>query len=71
LFYIAWITGNDYRDLAQRNNIPEPYSLNVGQSLSLGNGTGNNTSGNGGLTSSGGMLATTDATRGGVPTPPS
>ncbi|GMB66295.1 lipoprotein NlpD [Pectobacterium parmentieri] len=71
LFYIAWITGNDYRDLAQRNNIPEPYSLNVGQSLSLGNGTGNNTSGSGGLTSSGGMLATTDATRGGVPTPPS
>lgn len=70
LFYIAWITGNDYRDLAQRNNIPEPYSLNVGQSLSLGNGVGNNTSG-GGLTSGGGMLATTDATRGGVPTPPS
>ncbi|WP_409160908.1 murein hydrolase activator NlpD [Pectobacterium sp. B2J-2] len=70
LFYIAWITGNDYRDLAQRNNIPEPYSLNVGQSLSLGNGSGNNASG-GGLTSGGGMLATTDATRGGVPTPPS
>ncbi|MBQ4777563.1 murein hydrolase activator NlpD [Pectobacterium versatile] len=69
LFYIAWITGNDYRDLAQRNNIPEPYSLNVGQSLSLGSGSGNNASG-GGLTS-GGMLATTDATRGGVPTPPS
>ncbi|OSN01557.1 MULTISPECIES: murein hydrolase activator NlpD [Lonsdalea] len=37
LFYIAWITGNDYRELAQRNNIPEPYSLNVGQSLALGN----------------------------------
>ncbi|GKW03515.1 murein hydrolase activator NlpD [Pectobacterium odoriferum] len=70
LFYIAWITGNDYRDLAQRNNIPEPYSLNVGQSLSLGSGSGNNGSG-GGLTSGGGMLATTDATRGGVPTPPS
>ncbi|ASY74487.1 peptidase [Pectobacterium polaris] len=70
LFYIAWITGNDYRDLAQRNNIPEPYSLNVGQSLSLGNVSGNNASG-GGLTSGGGMLATTDATRGGVPTPPS
>ncbi|KGA43339.1 peptidase [Pectobacterium odoriferum] len=70
LFYIAWITGNDYRDLAQRNNIPEPYSLNVGQSLSLGSGSGNNASG-GALTSGGGMLATTDATRGGVPTPPS
>ncbi|WP_038914519.1 murein hydrolase activator NlpD [Dickeya zeae] len=36
LFYIAWITGNDYRELAQRNNIQEPYSLNVGQTLSLG-----------------------------------
>ncbi|UMO86706.1 murein hydrolase activator NlpD [Pectobacterium sp. PL64] len=70
LFYIAWITGNDYRDLAQRNNIPEPYSLNVGQSLSLGSGSGNNVSG-GGLMSGGGMLATTDATRSGVPTPPS
>ncbi len=70
LFYIAWITGNDYRDLAQRNNIPEPYSLNVGQSLNLGSGSGNNASG-GGMMSGGGMLATTDATRGGVPTPPS
>ncbi|WMQ74286.1 MAG: Murein hydrolase activator NlpD [Sodalis sp.] len=39
LFYIAWITGNDYRDLAQRNNIHEPYSLNVGQTLQVGNGT--------------------------------
>lgn len=39
LFYIAWITGNDYRDLAQRNNLPEPYSLNVGQTLQVGNGT--------------------------------
>lgn len=33
LFYIAWITGNDYRDLANRNNIPEPYDLNVNQIL--------------------------------------
>ncbi|MBJ7223628.1 MULTISPECIES: murein hydrolase activator NlpD [unclassified Brenneria] len=65
LFYIAWITGNDYRDLAQRNNIPEPYSLNVGQTLSLGNGAG------GGLSSGGGMLAATDATTSGVPVPPS
>ena len=62
LFYIAWITGNDYRDLAQRNNIPEPYSLNVGQNIQLGNGSA---SGNGG------MLAATDATSGGVPKPPS
>lgn len=62
LFYIAWITGNDYRDLAQRNNIPEPYSLNVGQNIQLVNGSA---SGNGG------MLAATDATSGGVPKPPS
>ncbi|AHG21283.1 peptidase [Chania multitudinisentens RB-25] len=63
LFYIAWITGNDFRDLAQRNNIPEPYSLEVGQTIQLGSG-----STNGG---NGGMLAATDATRGGVPKPPS
>ena len=40
LFYIAWVTGNDFRDLAQRNNIPEPYGLNVGQTLQVGNGSG-------------------------------
>ena len=62
LFYIAWITGNDYRDLAQRNNIPEPCSLNVGQNIQLGNGS---------ATGNGGMLAATDATSGGVPKPPS
>lgn len=62
LFYIAWITGNDYRDLAQRNNIPVPYSLNVGQNIQLGNGS---------ATGNGGMLAATDATSGGVPKPPS
>lgn len=39
LFYIAWITGNDYRDLAQRNKITEPYSLNVGQVLNIGSGS--------------------------------
>ncbi|MGP4123491.1 MAG: murein hydrolase activator NlpD [Sodalis sp. (in: enterobacteria)] len=39
LFHIAWITGNDYRDLAQRNNIRKPYNLNVGQTLQVGNGT--------------------------------
>ncbi|HBK3670134.1 TPA: murein hydrolase activator NlpD [Salmonella enterica subsp. enterica serovar Dublin] len=37
LFYIAWITGNDFRDLAQRNSISAPYSLNVGQTLQVGN----------------------------------
>ncbi|WP_349814133.1 peptidoglycan DD-metalloendopeptidase family protein [Escherichia coli] len=36
LFYIAWITGNDFRDLAQRNNIQAPYALNVGQTLQVG-----------------------------------
>ncbi|EOX8513284.1 TPA_asm: murein hydrolase activator NlpD [Salmonella enterica] len=40
LFYIAWITGNDFRDLAQRNSIPAPYSLNVGQILQVGNASG-------------------------------
>lgn len=39
LFYIAWMTGNDYRDLAKRNNIPKPYSLNVGQTLQVSKGT--------------------------------
>uniref|UniRef100_UPI0040400279 murein hydrolase activator NlpD n=1 Tax=Xenorhabdus sp. TH1 TaxID=3130166 RepID=UPI0040400279 len=42
LFYIAWITGNDFRDLALRNNISEPYSLNVGQVLRIGNPTSKN-----------------------------
>ncbi|ELY2858131.1 murein hydrolase activator NlpD [Cronobacter sakazakii] len=40
LFYIAWITGNDFRDLAQRNHIEAPYSLNVGQMLQVGNASG-------------------------------
>ena len=40
LFYIAWVTGNDFRDLAQRNNIPAPYPLNVGQVLQVGNASG-------------------------------
>lgn len=59
LFYIAWITGNDFRDLAQRNNIPEPYSLEVGQTLQLGNSAGNG---------GGGMLAGGNGT---VSKPPS
>ncbi|MBD1227607.1 murein hydrolase activator NlpD [Xenorhabdus griffiniae] len=42
LFYIAWITGGDFRDLALRNNISEPYSLNVGQVLRIGNPTSKN-----------------------------
>ncbi len=40
LFYIAWVTGNDYRDLAARNHIAEPYGLTVGQNLKVG--TNNN-----------------------------
>ncbi|WP_294910746.1 murein hydrolase activator NlpD [Tatumella sp. UBA2305] len=40
LFYIAWITGNDFRDLAQRNNVAAPYSLSVGQVLQVGNSSG-------------------------------
>jgi murein DD-endopeptidase MepM/ murein hydrolase activator NlpD len=40
LFYIAWVTGNDFRDLAQRNNVPAPYGLNVGQVLQVGNASG-------------------------------
>lgn len=36
LFYIAWITGNDFRDLAAKNNVKAPYSLNVGQVLKVG-----------------------------------
>ena len=40
LFYIAWVTGHDFRDLAQRNNIPAPYALNVGQVLQVGNASG-------------------------------
>lgn len=40
LFYIARVTGNDFRDTAQRNNIPAPYALNVGQVLQVGNASG-------------------------------
>jgi lipoprotein NlpD len=56
LFYIAWITGNDYRDLAKRNNIPEPYGLNVGQTLQVGNGAAPS-AGGGAVVNGGGMLA--------------
>lgn len=50
LFYIAWITGNDFRDLAQRNNINTPYSLSVGQTLQVGNGFGSSITGENALT---------------------
>lgn len=42
LFYIAYISGSDFRELASQNNIPEPYSLNEGQVIRLSNGGGNN-----------------------------
>ncbi|WP_186373136.1 murein hydrolase activator NlpD [Yersinia ruckeri] len=59
LFYIAWITGNDFRDLANKNNISEPYGLNVGQTIQLGNG------------SDGGMITASNATSNGVSKAPS
>ncbi len=69
LFYIAWITGTDFRDLAKRNNIPEPYGLNVGQTLQVGNGPAPLT-GSGTGTSGGGMLASNTG-NGGAPNPSS
>ncbi len=63
LFYIAWITGNDFRDLAQRNNVSAPYALNVGQTLQVANGAGAPITG-------GNAITVADATQGGVPTPP-
>jgi len=39
LFYIAWITGNDFRSLAAKNNIKAPYDLNVNQVLDVSGGT--------------------------------
>lgn len=63
LFYIAWITGNDFRDLAQRNNVPAPYGLNVGQTLQVGNAAGQPITG-------GNAITVADATQSGVATPP-
>ncbi len=60
LFYIAWITGNDFRDLAQRNNISAPYSLEAGQTLQVGNGNGQTITG-------GNAITAADATQSGVP----
>ncbi|MCQ8812109.1 murein hydrolase activator NlpD, partial [Escherichia coli] len=33
LFYISWITCNDFRDISQSNNIKETYYMNVFQTL--------------------------------------
>jgi lipoprotein NlpD len=35
LFAIAWYSGNDYRDLAKWNNLSAPYTIRVGQKLTL------------------------------------
>ncbi|WP_348666238.1 peptidoglycan DD-metalloendopeptidase family protein [Arsenophonus symbiont of Ornithomya chloropus] len=37
LFYIAWITGNNYYDLARRNQVIPPYQLTIGQILTIDN----------------------------------
>ncbi|WMY96866.1 MAG: peptidoglycan DD-metalloendopeptidase family protein [Arsenophonus sp.] len=37
LFYIAWITGNNYYNLAKKNQIIRPYNLKVGQMLLIDN----------------------------------
>ena len=64
LFYIAWVTGNDFRDLAQRNNVPAPYALNVGPVLQVGNASGQPITGENAVSqasarASGGATATT------------
>ncbi|MBN7122540.1 murein hydrolase activator NlpD [Erwinia billingiae] len=64
LFYIAWITGNDFRDLAQRNNVAAPYALNVGQQLQVSNGSG-------GTLTGGNAVTAADASAGGVAVQPS
>ena len=63
LFYIAWITGNDFRDLAQRNNVPAPYGLEVGQTLQVGSSSGTPITG-------GNAVTTADASAQGVAPPP-
>ncbi|CRK86019.1 Murein hydrolase activator NlpD [Candidatus Providencia siddallii] len=37
LFYIAYITGNNFYDLASKNNILKPYNIKVGQMLNINN----------------------------------
>lgn len=40
LFYISWISGNDYRDLAEHNHLQPPYNLQDGQVLLVTNSQG-------------------------------
>ncbi len=56
LFYIAWITGKDFRELADKNHLAKPWNLNPGQLIQLGSGTETTTA--------------MDATVSGVPDPP-
>ena len=37
MFLIAYLTGMDVKDLASKNNMKEPYSLSVGQTLKISN----------------------------------
>ena len=37
MFLIAYLTGMDVKDLASMNNMKEPYSLSVGQTLKISN----------------------------------
>ncbi|MEO3990689.1 murein hydrolase activator NlpD [Pseudocitrobacter cyperus] len=62
LFYIAWVTGNDFRDLAQRNNVAAPYALNVGQVLQVGNASGQPITGNNPVAMASTQAATTSQT---------
>ncbi|AMA64750.1 Murein hydrolase activator NlpD precursor [Candidatus Arsenophonus lipoptenae] len=41
LFYIAWITGKNYHDLAQYNNIKKYQNLHIGQIININNNTNN------------------------------
>ncbi|MFU0447635.1 murein hydrolase activator NlpD [Pseudocitrobacter faecalis] len=62
LFYIAWVTGNDFRDLAQRNNVAAPYALNVGQVLQVGNASGQPITGNNPVAMASAQAATSSQT---------
>lgn len=63
LYYIAWVTGNDVRTLAVKNNLNEPYGVNVGQVLDVsgGNTTAKNSSNVAPVTELASTVATTTA----------
>ncbi len=35
LFYISWITGNNFHHLARHNKITKPYNINIGQVIDI------------------------------------